>query len=59
MALEMRDECERCGTATPPDGGAYICSFECTWCPACATGELDGRCPNCGGQLEKRPTRVT
>ncbi len=24
-----------------------ICSFECTFCRACAEGVLAGRCPNC------------
>jgi acetyltransferase len=37
--------------------GAWICSFECTFCAICATGPLDGRCPNCGGDLSPRPTR--
>jgi hypothetical protein len=55
--LEMRTECERCGTALPADGAARICSFECTFCDACAT-ELDGACPNCGGELVPRPRRA-
>lgn len=53
--LEMKPACERCGTETPPDAEAMICSYECTWCPTCAV-EL-GRCPNCNGVLEQRPTR--
>jgi hypothetical protein len=32
-----------------------ICSFECTFCRACAEGVLGGRCPNCGGDLVRRP----
>jgi hypothetical protein len=57
MALEMRAECERCGAALAPDGAdARICSFECTFCAACA-GEL-GACPNCGGELVPRPRRI-
>jgi uncharacterized protein len=57
--LEMKPACERCGTALPMEGReAFICSFECTWCRTCAEGELGGRCPNCGGVLERRPTRV-
>ena len=56
--LAMRPDCERCGRDLPPDqGGAAICSFECTFCEACA-GDLEGYCPNCKGELEPRPTRV-
>lgn len=58
--LEMRDSCERCQAALPDESdAARICSFECTFCAACADSELAGRCPNCGGVLERRPTRVT
>jgi hypothetical protein len=34
-----------------------ICSFECTFCRACAEGRLGGQCPNCGGELVPRPIR--
>ena len=55
--LEMRPDCERCGADTPAqDHGAFICSFECTFCAECAE-ELDDRCPNCGGELVDRPVR--
>ncbi|MXP15606.1 DUF1272 domain-containing protein [Altererythrobacter confluentis] len=55
--LEMRPQCERCNTALPAqDSGAFICSFECSFCANCAE-ELDDRCPNCGGELMDRPTR--
>ena len=55
--LEMRPDCERCGTDLPADeGGAFICSFECTFCADCADA-LDERCPNCGGDLLDRPLR--
>jgi hypothetical protein len=55
--LEMHPDCERCGTDLPPrDPGAFICSFECTFCAACAEA-LDDVCPNCGGELMDRPTR--
>jgi hypothetical protein len=57
--LELKPTCERCATALPPDSpDARICSFECTFCATCADAELAGRCPNCGGVLERRPTRV-
>ena len=56
--LEMRPDCERCGADLPAeDPGAFICSFECTFCAGCAEA-LDDRCPNCGGELVDRPTRV-
>lgn len=56
--LEMRPDCERCGTDLPANRpGAFICSFECTFCAECAD-ELDERCPNCGGELTDRPTRT-
>jgi len=56
MALEMRSVCERCGAELPADGSARICSYECTFCVACAD-EL-GACPNCGGELVARPRRA-
>ncbi|MGL4313735.1 MAG: DUF1272 domain-containing protein [Sphingomonas sp.] len=56
--LDMRPDCERCGTDLPAnEPGAFICSFECTFCADCADA-LDERCPNCGGELLDRPTRV-
>ena len=38
------------------DAEAFICSFECTWCAACATS-LSMKCLNCGGELVRRPVR--
>ena len=56
--LEMRPDCERCGEDLPAEaGGAFICSFECTFCVAC-TDALEELCPNCGGMLSDRPTRA-
>ena len=58
--LEMRPGCECCDKDLPADaGGAFICSFECTFCEACAAGTLDYTCPNCGGVLVERPFRPT
>ena len=54
MALELRSSCERCGAALATRSEAYICTFECTWCVVCA-GELSYVCPNCGGELVRRP----
>lgn len=56
--LELRPNCERCDTDLPPESkGAYICSFECTFCVDCVTQRLNGQCPNCGGELVRRPIR--
>lgn len=55
--LEMRAACEHCGKALPLDSDARICSYECTFCPAC-TSELNSRCPNCSGELLPRPRRT-
>jgi len=56
--LEMRPDCEQCGSDLPAHlPGAFICSFECTFCVACAEA-LDDLCPNCGGELLDRPTRA-
>ena len=57
MALELRPACERCRAALPPDcGDAWICTFECTFCSAC-TAAFDRTCPNCRGELVRRPRR--
>ena len=56
--LELRPNCECCDRDLPPDSAAArICSFECTFCADCADGVLGGRCPNCGGELLRRPVR--
>lgn len=56
MSLEMRGACEGCGAGLAPDGLAFICSHECTFCEGCADG-MGRVCPNCGGELVKRPGR--
>ena len=56
MALEMWTACERCGAEVPPQGDAYICSYECTYCGGCADA-LNGVCANCSGELVRRPRR--
>ena len=57
--LQMRPGCECCDRDLPADApGAMICSFECTFCAACASGVLGGACPNCGGGLVARPVRA-
>jgi len=57
MALEMRDACERCETVLSPDGAAAICSYECTFCIGCAEA-MAHVCPNCAGELVRRPRRT-
>jgi acetyltransferase len=56
--LEIRPSCECCDADLPPESSlARICSFECTFCATCAERHLNGRCPNCGGELLPRPRR--
>jgi hypothetical protein len=56
--LKLKPSCECCDADLPPDApDARICSFECTFCAACADTRLAGRCPNCGGELVARPRR--
>jgi hypothetical protein len=56
--LQLRPNCECCDRDLPPESTeAVICSFECTFCTACAAQVLGGRCPNCGGELVRRPIR--
>jgi len=56
MALEMRKICEKCETFLEEDGTAFICSYECTFCAEC-TDKMNMICPNCGGELRRRPKR--
>ena len=56
--LLLKPNCECCNRDLPPDSrDARICSFECTFCRICADAVLDGVCPNCGGELVRRPIR--
>jgi hypothetical protein len=56
--LQLRPNCECCDVDLPPDSPvAMMCTFECTFCRACAEGKLHGICPNCGGELVRRPIR--
>ena len=56
--LELRPNCECCDRDLPPDApDALICTYECTWCRDCAEHVLHDVCPNCGGNLERRPVR--
>jgi uncharacterized protein len=56
--LELRPNCECCDRNLPPSSDeARICSFECTFCAECAEQRFAGACPNCGGELIRRPVR--
>jgi len=58
MTLELRPDCEHCGRDLPAHlPGAFICSFECTFCQECVEGPLNETCPNCGGEFQPRPLR--
>ena len=58
MALELRPNCEHCNRKLAANAlDAWICSFECTFCPDCARG-ANSTCPNCGGELVPRPKRI-
>ena len=56
--LQLRPSCECCDCDLPADSAlAMICSFECTFCRTCAEQKLQGQCPNCAGELVRRPIR--
>ncbi len=56
--LELRPNCECCDRDLPPQSmEAMMCTFECTFCAGCARDRFDGRCPNCTGELVRRPIR--
>jgi hypothetical protein len=58
IMLALRPNCECCDKDLPPEAeDACICTFECTFCADCADEKLNGICPNCGGELVKRPIR--
>jgi hypothetical protein len=56
--LQLRPNCECCDKDLPPESSwAMICTFECTFCSECTSDVLKGTCPNCGGELVRRPRR--
>jgi hypothetical protein len=57
MALLMRERCQTCERALNQEGEALICSQECTYCPTCAA-QLGYVCPNCAGEMVRRPRRL-
>ncbi|MBV8153527.1 MAG: DUF1272 domain-containing protein [Candidatus Eremiobacteraeota bacterium] len=56
LGLAMKGSCERCGRVLKPLDEAYICSYECTFCPVCSDA-MARICPNCGGEQVARPRR--
>jgi hypothetical protein len=56
--LELRPNCECCDKDLQAESlEAMMCSFECTYCASCADSVLGGICPNCSGELVRRPVR--
>ncbi|MEM7289246.1 MAG: DUF1272 domain-containing protein [Pseudomonadota bacterium] len=56
--LLLKPNCECCDVDLLPESTkARSCSFECTFCSDCAEIRFDSTCPNCGGELLRRPIR--
>ncbi len=56
--LQLRPNCECCNRDLPNESTeARICTFECTFCSDCAETKLHNTCPNCAGELVRRPRR--
>ncbi len=56
--LALRPNCECCDKDLPPESReAMMCTFECTFCAECVDTKLHGVCPNCAGELVRRPVR--
>jgi two-component system, LytTR family, sensor kinase len=54
----MKTNCEACGLGLPVNATAYVCSYECTFCPACSMS-MHEVCSHCGGELVRRPRRTS
>ena len=54
----MKINCEGCGLDLPVNATAYVCSYECTFCPACSAS-MHEVCSHCGGELVRRPRRTS
>jgi membrane protease subunit (stomatin/prohibitin family) len=50
---QVKDNCEKCARPLPLPTDAFCCSFQCTFCPDCAT-KVKHVCPNCAGELSPR-----
>jgi hypothetical protein len=51
--MEMETACRKCKTTLAPDGPAEFCSYENTYCMACAKA-ANHVCPACHGKLQVR-----
>ena len=57
--LEIRPNCEHCNKDLPNTSTeAMICTFECTYCKACALEVFENVCPSCSGNFTERPIRT-
>lgn len=54
--MTYRTACGQCGRTLDGVDEAYVCGYDCTFCSTCASGP-DRVCPNCGGELVRRPRR--
>lgn len=55
--LQYKEACDGCGVHLSWIDPCTICSYECTWCMECT--EANGSvCPNCSGELSRRPKRT-
>jgi two-component system, LytTR family, sensor kinase len=54
----MKAHCEGCGLDLPVNATAYVCSYECTFCPGCSAS-MHEVCSHCGGELVRRPRRTS
>ncbi len=52
----MKFQCEGCSLDLTVDAVAFVCSYECTFCPACSAS-MRNLCSHCGGELVRRPRR--
>jgi len=56
MALEMKRYVKSVALASRHEAKLISCSYECTFCSDC-TAAMKSICPNCGGELVRRPRR--
>lgn len=53
----MKLKCDLCAKTTYHNQDTYICSYENTYCPECAS-DLNYNCQECKGELVLRPKRI-
>lgn len=56
-SLAYKEACDGCAVHLSWIDPAFICTHECTWCVECHAG-FGGVCPNCSGELVRRPKRT-